>query len=515
MSPTCTPKFRHVNTTNDPPTHLADHQASFALHLTPVINRHHNVYPLRIHPRLYYPLDPAPTMAGFDNLPNELLCMVIDYLDEGDLSALARTDKLLHSLATPVLLKTAGQDRLRNQQVLFWATENSQHGVMKAMLELNGDANACYWSPVLRSRLLSARRAARAQHRPAPKTWRDIGAECLRDQFCRSRQLRLGIMDALDGRTHDLSWDALASRLSTVDFGLEPGSLNHVLGPQVYTTAGPLSRQAPCWEWFWRPIHIAASLNDVESIKLLLAHGANIDAQSLGFCDCIFPVPDQSRVFQDRKYRPFRIDQDKETILSPGATCPVWTPLHIAICHDNPSAVRALLSAGARARVGGIKPTSTGAQEQDPSLRAKKLEAQLVTINAFQSAAWCGSTRVFNQLMDEQWMDDKWRTYVATCDPELPRSALALAASSPSGNFQEVGRAMMECGAVHPTRHYRHTFTALCREGKYDDLVWFIQYCFWFNPPKGAQLVPFSLLVMHTSIDSATSWKLSLRQCQD
>ncbi|KAI1079066.1 ankyrin [Whalleya microplaca] len=64
-------------------------------------------------------------------------------------------------------------------------------------------------------------------------------------------------------------------------------------------------------------------------IDLLLRQGADINALSRGFCECVLPFNYSRQLSAVRRYPP------------------LWTPLHTAICHDHESTTELLLSRGA------------------------------------------------------------------------------------------------------------------------------------------------------------------------
>ncbi|KAK6957450.1 hypothetical protein Daesc_000235 [Daldinia eschscholtzii] len=97
-----------------------------------------------------------------------------------------------------------------------------------------------------------------------------------------------------------------------------------------------LSGQPP--SQFWTPLHLAAGLGDNYTVKLLLDHGANINALSHGFCRCEgTPKP---------RPGPYPELPPMNT-----AELPWWTPLHTAICHKKYSTAQILVTRGASFQV--------------------------------------------------------------------------------------------------------------------------------------------------------------------
>lgn len=82
------------------------------------------------------------------NLPTELLLQILSYLVPvvADIYALLRTTKRFALLCTPVLIKVAAtnevRDRYNGRSVLHWAASNRQRTMLSLLLQENADPNA-------------------------------------------------------------------------------------------------------------------------------------------------------------------------------------------------------------------------------------------------------------------------------------------------------------------------------------------------------------------------------------
>lgn len=81
--------------------------------------------------------------------------------------------------------------------------------------------------------------------------------------------------------------------------------------------------------FYWTPLHVAATRDDIKVLSLLLDHGANPNSAGRGVCIC-HRVP-LRRTFG--RSTPFRQQDDSELLERRLVTR--WSPLHVAVCNES------------------------------------------------------------------------------------------------------------------------------------------------------------------------------------
>ncbi|KAI1076722.1 ankyrin repeat-containing domain protein [Whalleya microplaca] len=191
-------------------------------------------------------------------LPVELFMLIIHYLTTNkDISSFGRCCRAIYAVVNPVLYRRVRDDR----DVLNWAGLRGSAATVKKMLAAGSSPNTAYieYSPEI------------------PVT---------------DYHLRLMLLDQ-QARKRFGDYERV--------FPISPGSSR-------------LCR-------LWTPLHVAVSCAHNDIIDILLDHGADINALSLGFCKC----------------RDYNRD----------SSVPWWKPLHTALCRGRHSSARLLIARGA------------------------------------------------------------------------------------------------------------------------------------------------------------------------
>ncbi|KAK3312803.1 hypothetical protein B0H66DRAFT_631605 [Apodospora peruviana] len=357
------------------------------------------------------------------SLPNETLYQIVDYLEEPDLASVVLLNRRLNAVADPVLYNRAGKDELKGKQVLLWAAEMGCHKTATNMLIRGVNPDSIYLSPILWSRLADVFKAQGRRGASGPKSDHHLDSEHKRDIVCRDYYQR-------DDRS--LRWFNRRSEYSNRHLDYGPTLDGH-------------SYYKSRIHWHWAAIHLAAHRGDNEMIAILLDHGADINALSVGLCDCALP---------NKSTSPYDNDENSVT---PERGHPLWTPLHIAICSGHPSTVELLMFRKAPTLVGGIRPRNYNAE---PGQTAK------LTITAIHSAAMCDSSEICTLVTKSGTpkSKDAIKSLLSRTDHN-GETALHYAAAA--GHLNTVGKCLLRLGGkTLLCDHYESILKMLCRRYK-------------------------------------------------
>lgn len=462
---------------------------------------------------------PRGTMTG---LPNETLFQIAGYLGEPERSALSRVNRQMNRVAAPLLWDSLYNNPLRCQEVLLWAVDFGRHQLLQLLLSRGVSPNFLYLSPLLRSRLLNVLWAQRRHGAVPPRDDRTLQVEIFREKYCltrRDRKVFIGLR-----RDHfrylpmeqDMDWNLEANfAFPTVHADVKFGVLDSFV---------KLGNAAIRHHWTWAPIHVAVQHGDLVALRLLLEHGADVNAQCSGLCDCA--VPDMTGVY------------DPADSVSPHRFRSIWTPLHVAICSGNEEAARLLISHKASFFVGNLVAEST-------LIHGSQRLAQVGGMTAIHNAAWIGSVQMCKMLLEQAQQGGFGRTKNSQphIDHRTRREHTALHYAAAGGHIRTVGKFLLEKGAVfHIYNGDRKTFgpefatsrglindalRLLCMQFRYGDAEWLIHFTrqFYANkalsqPPDHEPLDPVpiynrALAAVCCLRTPAAYSRLSLRQQQD
>lgn len=275
-------------------------------------------------------------MALICKLPAETLLHITDFLYEvRDVSRFSRVgNHHIHDVVASVLYA-----RVRDEVgVMCWACDEGSLGTVKRLLAAGADPNNDWRSDLPRSYAI---RNAMFNDLPANSRWDFDDYQSLwvgmpsfppanpewRQEWAarKADYQEAEDLDSLKG--HDSDSDAESDTGSTTSDS-EPVSDVH------YDS----DRKINAWErqYEWAPLHIAVRWGHDEIVELLLDSGADIEASSCGFCDCVYPTHWTS-------------SQGTTPVDALDRTS--WSPLHTAICHEQESTAKLLLSRGASLNV--------------------------------------------------------------------------------------------------------------------------------------------------------------------
>lgn len=429
------------------------------------------------------------------SLPNETLLHIVNYLNESDLWALCLVNRRLAILAGEPLYKNLYNDLTRCQEVLLWAVEVANHDILRQMLEKDVDPNFFYQSPLLRSRLLDVLAAQRRHGTLKPHDDRMLSTEIFREQYCRSGRVRrrTHLARELHRRVAPMELDVDWNRTHTDWYGedLRDSKLRNF--GIVEQAAHPITKKF----WTWTPLHVAVQRGDDKAVHLLLDHGADVDAQCSGLCDCAAPSLNGEDVPND-SIKPQRLRS-------------TWTSLHVAMCAGHEKTAQLLIDRKA-SRI-------TGALIHQPVALYRKVR---MSMPAFYTAASLGSVTMCNILLKERhfqvWLDVNTRG---------DENVLHVAAAE--GHIRTVGKLLLQNGAklvpnyyssngTPPHRPVHDPLRLLCMQHRYDDARWLIKFCQPLNSYADGDPVHHytrSLAVLCYLRPPAAYNSLSLRERQD
>ncbi|KAK3306032.1 ankyrin repeat-containing domain protein [Chaetomium strumarium] len=195
---------------------------------------------------------------------------------------------------------------------------------------------------------------------------------------------------------------------------------------------------------------------------MLLQHGADVNAQCSGLCDCLYPDIGQ--------------EDDPNLSVNPTQLRPFWTPLHVAICSGHEQIAEVLMSNGATERVGTL------VRQPSPLQRNGRLD-----MTAIQSAAWLGSVKMCKLFLAKPATPrSQFCNHYLT--DRHDRTALLYAAAS--GHIQTIGKLLLSQGQTSyfqgltpdhedqpPRVLISDPLRLLCMQYRYDDARWLLNYC--------------------------------------
>lgn len=234
-------------------------------------------------------------MLSLDRLPNEVLHGIASFLHKKyDLAALSRVNRLCHDIANPILWKR--EVKSDRPGALHWAVEHQDIKLLRRALEAGVDPCRIAYT-----------------HRPKPRIesrhkWWNYHSSYYDDPEWR-------LDDDDESVDLDVSY-VLHDHCDCFESGCDDGIFS---------------------DCRWEAIHVAASKGRIDMIDLLLEKGATIDAASWGLCLCRPHLPIEA--FSESR----AVEEDELADLHGGN----WTPLHVAICHNQIETAKFLLRRGA------------------------------------------------------------------------------------------------------------------------------------------------------------------------
>ncbi|KAL8282342.1 hypothetical protein RB597_009851 [Gaeumannomyces tritici] len=269
-------------------------------------------------------------MAPLTDLPNELIDQLCGNLDDcRDIAALALSCRATHPVANAALYRHAS---MRHSYVLCWACKRGRLGTVEKLLAFGTDASGTYQQWL--------------------NTRQEVGEYChqgrdLQDDF-------------------DCKRDSVPESFCPASVGLF--SNRRATDLEMFEPAVPIGDDAPfCPSSWWdhdpqlpaisldrdqeprfrqttedqkstfTPLHLAATGGHIAVARLLLDHGAHIDAPALRICKC-----ERLLLCRRNHFHGYFVRSDG-TGPPPIAT----TPLHLALCQGQGAMAKMLLERGA------------------------------------------------------------------------------------------------------------------------------------------------------------------------
>ncbi|KAH9994993.1 ankyrin [Xylariaceae sp. FL0662B] len=264
-------------------------------------------------------------MPSILSLPLEVLYYVAQDLEDiRDLSAFSRSCRDIHHRVVSILYRRVKDD----PSIMCWAADEGRLSTAQRLLEAGADPNVAWsrFSPRIVTLHLLDHIDDYSTKSLIPSQGTATESEGSSDDDMDENEDYLSMVsiddDLSDEEDDENSEDDIDEDMDEDMDEDEDDDIND------YASVGE-GRSSSSIQCYWTPLHIAARWGDNEMIDLLLSYGADINAVSRGFCECVLPTeisPSVSRVEWG---------------------VPLWTPLHTAICHGHESTAKFLLSKGA------------------------------------------------------------------------------------------------------------------------------------------------------------------------
>ncbi|KAI1452847.1 ankyrin [Annulohypoxylon moriforme] len=239
-------------------------------------------------------------MPSILSLPIEIISYVARDLDIQDLSAFSRSCRAIYSILTPRLYGLVKYEAA----VMCWAVDEGRAGTVERLLVAGADPNVAWFQTSTRSTILAILETIKRP--PNPSLPYDSEPQT----------------DTIHTSTNPDSNSLFSSDEDDDDSSYYGSDAEHDMELDImgFSHENPKDLAS---HYYWTPLHIAARWGNDDIVDLLLRYGADVNALSRGFCNCVIP---------------------KEI---PELSLPIWMPLHTAICHGHESTARLLISRGA------------------------------------------------------------------------------------------------------------------------------------------------------------------------
>ncbi|KAI1133936.1 ankyrin [Hypoxylon sp. FL0543] len=281
-------------------------------------------------------------MPSILSLPIEIISYVAYDLDIDDLSAFSRSCRAIHTIITPRLYRLVKDEAA----LTCWAVDEGREGTLARLLAAGANANITW-----------------TQNCSRPTT--------LRFLYTHTPFVRRSSLDRF-GEVEPDETDVANDSLEEDEEEEDDDSL-YMSDTDSETGIFDLDdRGEPSGRYYWTPLHIAARWGNNDIINLLLRYGADVNARSRGLCDCTLPKEIPRGLLRGIK-----------------PITPIWTPLHIAICHGHEATARLLLRRGASTNV---SPRPFG--------------SDIRHVTALHTACHSDMVSIARLLLKEEWQTD-------------------------------------------------------------------------------------------------------------
>lgn len=300
----------------------------------------------------HFLLSSRQTMANITKLPDELVLLVTDSLQVGDLAAFARTSLRFQKIVDPILYEFAKNnvDLTVSWHPLRWAAENGQAGTLRKILARDIDPNITFQDQFDRTIRDMQTFQLRAEAIGGKEIWdpppgisdeewspRDDDVD---DNTCVPSREDAITARGLDGPDNETDFYGAVEDFNESELHMGLTSFYDIMSPDFDDSDDPSEEDFDSVDLHqddlvsrrFTALHLAARSGHNVVVQILLDNGASMAPTAHNLCNCqVHFLPRADYIFNPVDLRRTRSD-------------PYFTALHLATCHFQKTTSELLLA---------------------------------------------------------------------------------------------------------------------------------------------------------------------------